>query len=136
MAKRTFRFNKLVRDEIASHILANGGEVNSRSLTDTEMVIALKQKLIEEAKELYSASKKDDLVSEMADIAEIKQAIQEITAISEEEIISARAMKNKKNGAFNKRIFIENVTFPDDPVKYPWLKYYLDHPDQYPEVTI
>lgn len=127
---RKFKFGKLVRNKIADNIIEDGGIVQARVLSEKEFLEQLKDKLIEEAQELKSANN-DELVSELADVIEITEAILRLKGISNEELDKIRSRKLEKAGGFDKRIFIEFAEVPDDS---KWIDYYLSQPDRYPEI--
>ena len=98
-------YNKLVRDKIPDIIAAEGKQLKSRVLDDTEHLEALLQKLEEEVAELLEARN----VEELADVHEVLLALAEMLKISPEELETVRAGKAAKRGSFKKRIFLEEV---------------------------
>lgn len=127
MDLRTFRLNKLVRDKIVEHHQHMGGKVVQRRLRGNELIIALADKLIEEAKEL----KKDPTADEIADVHEVLRQIATERGISEADIAEAQERKREKNGGFEKGNFIETVTLPADNA---WAEYYAADPKRFPEI--
>lgn len=128
---RTFRFDKLVRDKIVDHQLANGAKPDYRVLDDKEYLEALKAKLLEEASEL-DTSDHASLLSELADLQEVIDATLQAIKRSTADLRAQQAKKNAKNGAFKKRLYIKHTAIKDDD---PWIEYYLKNPDKYPEIT-
>lgn len=126
-----FRFNKLVRDKIADHIQANGGVVESRILDTDEYVIALKKKLAEELAEYGDATPEEEL-SEIADVYEILDTLAMVRGFSNADITAKRKKKNEKNGAFEKALFIDHIEIDEND---PWLPYYRENADRYPEIN-
>ena len=102
-------YNKLVRDNIPKIISDDGKKANTRILNTEEFSEALYEKLIEEATELKQASTKQDIVEELADVYEVIEELLIINKIDINDIESARIKKNFKRGAFEERIFLENV---------------------------
>lgn len=98
-------YNKLVRDKIPEIISNNNGKPVCRILNENEYKKELDKKLLEEVKEYL----KDDNSEEIADILEVLHAILEYKNVSIEEIEKIRLSKKEKRGAFEKRIFLENV---------------------------
>ena len=102
-------YNKLVRDKIPEIIEEQGKKVNYHILEQEEFIEALKDKLIEEAKELKEVKTTSDIVEELADILEVYtcfiDAIHMNIKIVEESVLK----KREKKGAFDKRIFLESV---------------------------
>jgi predicted house-cleaning noncanonical NTP pyrophosphatase (MazG superfamily) len=128
---RTFRKEKLARDKIIDHIQALGGKVSWRYLSDQEYGQALRTKLIEEAHEVLQAQSREELIQELADIFEVIDAIKQLYAINQEEIINAQDKKRESKGGFFERIYIEHASYPSGS---QWEKYCLDNPDKYPEI--
>jgi predicted house-cleaning noncanonical NTP pyrophosphatase (MazG superfamily) len=103
-------YNKLVRDRIPEIIKNAGKTSNTRVLNKTEYVIELKKKLIEESKEVANATSRDELTNELADVKELYEAIVRAHDIDKKDIESRRIEKNEKNGAFDERIYLIDVT--------------------------
>ncbi|HUY53124.1 MAG TPA: nucleoside triphosphate pyrophosphohydrolase [Candidatus Dormibacteraeota bacterium] len=99
-------YNKLVRDKIPKVIKANGNITHTHVLSDDkEYLMALMDKLFEEAQEL-----KDDLsLEELADVLEVIYAIGEKLGYTANQIEAARVAKMTLRGGFNDRIFLESV---------------------------
>lgn len=153
---RTFRYDKLVRDNILPDIEEEGSIVVWRTLDDEEFAEQMAKKLEEELDELdeeVGQNRERDL-KELADVAEIyeiafeildqgehydllKSAMEELEKgidmweIDPDELLEAKAEKIAKMGAFKKRTFIEKVSVEEDN---PWIQRYLKSPEKYPEV--
>ena len=95
--------NKLVRDNIPEIISKNGGTAHIRRLDDdSEYIVELTKKLIEEAHEVAAAPS----LEELADVREVLDALTKALGYSKEELQSAQDKKVTKNGAFNDRIYL------------------------------
>ncbi len=132
---RTFRYGKLVRDKIVPEMLADGDEVAFEILEDNERYLrTLLIKLVEEASEAAKIgdTSDDELLSELGDLEAIIDDILVLRRLTRRQLNSAKVRKSLKRGKFRERYFIDTVTVPEDS---PWLQYYLDRPDQYPEVS-
>jgi len=154
---RTFRFDKLVRDKIVDQMEAGGAKAVWRRLNDEEFEAAVIKKLEEELDELDEGVGQDRArdMGELADVAEVYEtalksvdqdehydileiAMDEIDKgidmwqITPDEFLAAKQAKLDKVGGFERRIFIDTVTLPDDD---PWIKTYLNSPERYPEIT-
>jgi predicted house-cleaning noncanonical NTP pyrophosphatase (MazG superfamily) len=101
-------YNKLVRDNIPAIIRAQGNTPVTRVLADREYLAALDKKLNEEVLEYLE----DGTIGEICDMLEVISAICLACGISHEQITSAQTEKRMKNGAFNKRIWLEKVIVP------------------------
>ncbi|MFW5719896.1 MAG: GNAT family N-acetyltransferase [Candidatus Dojkabacteria bacterium] len=131
---RYFRFEKLIRDKILDAM--PGQEqlpIGVRHLNDEEFVHMLLQKVIEEAEEARNAQDTEQLKEELADIQELIDNLLDALNISLEELKSYQNKKIQKNGSFKKRIFMQASAIESD--EHPWLKYYLERPEKYPEIT-
>jgi predicted house-cleaning noncanonical NTP pyrophosphatase (MazG superfamily) len=103
------KYGKLVRDRIPEIIERAGKTATWRELCDDEFRLALKAKALEEAQELFDA---DDnaLLSELADLEEVVEAILTTYGYSREELEMVRAKKNEDRGAFTHRLLLKSVS--------------------------
>ncbi len=100
--------HKLVRDQIPAIIAADGGQPVTRVLDDAGYEAALRAKLLEEAHEAQAAPD-EQLVSELADVLEVLQALAAAHHMSWEDIVSEADRKRAERGGFDGRIFLEYV---------------------------
>ena len=107
--------SKLVRDRIPELILRHGGQPRVRRLDDEEFVIALGQKLIEEAAEVAA----DPTAEEMADVREVLEALAAAHGIDDRAIEAARHAKVAERGAFRDRILLEEPIEASPPMEPP-----------------
>lgn len=128
MKTRTFRLNKLVRDNIVQLHLDMGGEVKYKTLAGKKLTKALLTKITEEANELKTS---DLSAGELVDIKEIIEQIAENLRITDKKLTKAQAKKRAKNGGFAKGHFIDTVTLP---ANNKWAKYYAADPKHFPEI--
>ena len=99
-------YNKLVRDEIPDTInKVEGRKANYKILSDEEYLKELDKKLFEEAHEFVE----EHSVEELADLAEVINAIMKIKGISMENVMEARKIKNDKKGAFENKVYLIDV---------------------------
>jgi predicted house-cleaning noncanonical NTP pyrophosphatase (MazG superfamily) len=103
------KYEKLVRDRILEIIERAGKTATWRELRDDEFRLALKAKAVEEAQELFGAAD-DALLSELADLEEVVEAVLTMYGHSREELEAFRAKKNEERGAFRRRLFLESVS--------------------------
>jgi predicted house-cleaning noncanonical NTP pyrophosphatase (MazG superfamily) len=103
------KYGKLVRDRIPEIIARAGKTATWRELRDGEFRLALKAKALEEAQELFDVTD-DALLSELADLEEVVEAILTTYGHSREELEVMREKKNEGRGAFTQRIFLESVS--------------------------
>lgn len=115
-------YNKLVRDkmiEIYKHDVENkisASDYRVRYMDREETLSRLKDKLLEEAQEVFDAYGKEDkthLKEEIADVIEVIDAILYHNDISLEEVLALRDAKKEKKGGFEKGIFLESIDYFD-----------------------
>lgn len=102
-------YNKLIRDKVPQVIEANGAKPKTRILSMKEYERVLREKLVEEAREVGGAQTEEALLKELADVAEVLATLQNVHGISDQVLMQARDDKNEKRGAFAERIFLESV---------------------------
>lgn len=102
-------YNKLVRDKILEVIKAKGLSYHAHILEPSELVKAIKAKMIEEATEFYEAEHKEDSVEELADILELIHMAIGVLGVSFEELEATRVHKRKARGGFEKGIYLIDV---------------------------
>lgn len=103
---KTIKYNKLVRDNIPDIITASGKECDYDILDDRDYVVKLKEKLIEEAREVVTAVDTDEIIRELADVLEIVDAIESHYSIDHSEVIKIKEQKGIKNGKYEKKIIL------------------------------
>lgn len=101
-------YNKLVRDNIPNIIRNKGEKCVTRVLMEEEFRNELEKKLKEEYEEVLEASGKDR-IEELADMLEVIRYLAKVEGVTLKEVIEAAEEKSLKNGAFQKRIFLEKV---------------------------
>ena len=96
-------YNKLVRDRIPEIIRQQGLDCEVIRLSESEYRQALREKLIEEAKEASRAGDRD-LVRELADLCEVIDAMMAAYGISQEIVNVERERKRQERGCFSERL--------------------------------
>jgi predicted house-cleaning noncanonical NTP pyrophosphatase (MazG superfamily) len=113
-------YNKLVRDrmidiykdDVAKRITATDYSV--RYLEPEETLELLKDKLLEESKEVfevYDQEDKTDLKEELADVIEVIDAILYHNGIELDEVLKIRDQKKAKRGGFEEGLYLESITY-------------------------
>ena len=97
------QYNKLVRDRIPEIIERDGRAYEVVSMSDEEYREALRTKLIEEAEEAAVADR-EKLLSELADVYEIIDAIMVAYGIQREHVLEEQKTRRDQRGGFAKRI--------------------------------
>ncbi len=114
-------YEKLVRDnmiDIYKKDLETGriNEYSTRYMGKEETLERLKDKLLEEANEVFEAYGEDDkthLKEEIADVIEVLNAILYHNDIKLEEVLVLRDAKKEKKGGFEKGLFLESIDYFD-----------------------
>jgi len=104
-------YNKLVRDKIPEIIEKAGKQCETITLRDREYQEALREKLIEEATEVATASL-EQLIQELADLYEVIDALLIATGIDEKTILTQQKQKQEERGGFQKKIKLLSVFTP------------------------
>lgn len=102
-------YNKLVRDKILEIIEADGLKYNARVLEPQELLIEVKAKMIEEAKEFQGADTANESVEELADVLELVHTALSALGVTYEELEEVRLQKKEKRGGFEKAIYLVDV---------------------------
>lgn len=105
----TTHYKKIVRDKVPEQIVRNGGRPQTRVLAPDDFARLLRDKLVEEAKEVVGAQTYDALVSELADVLEVVATLQQVHGISDEALAGVRAAKKAERGGFEGRVYLESV---------------------------
>ncbi|MFD1471704.1 nucleoside triphosphate pyrophosphohydrolase [Companilactobacillus mishanensis] len=100
---------KLVRNKIPNIV---GDKAEFETLSNEKYRIVLRDKLVEEAKEVKKADSRANLVEELGDLEEVMRAILDDASITYEEMDSIRQSKNTQKGNFSEKIVM--IT-DDDP---------------------
>lgn len=128
----TFKYAKLVRDNIWRWHEESGHTVEGQVLQGAELRKSLSEKLHEEADEVGSAVSRDELIQEIADVRQILDDLCAEANISETEVTASQARKRAKKGGFRAGRYIETVTIPHEDDE--WAQYCRKSPEKYPEI--
>lgn len=128
----TFKYAKLVRDNIPGWHREKGHTVKGRQLTKDELRDALIEKLHEEADEVSGALSAEELVEEIGDVQQIIDDLCAVMGIAKEDVATLVAKKTGRKGGFLNGEYIETVTIPNEDDR--WTQYCRRDPAKYPEV--
>ena len=95
-------YNKAIRDKIPEIIKESGKNCNVKKLDNSEFLIQLEKKLVEELAE-YQESKN---VEELADILEVIYRISELKGVVSDELDKIRQKKAEQRGKFDDNLFL------------------------------
>lgn len=96
-------YNKLVRDRIPEIIQAAGREYAVEIMKEEEFHQALRAKLVEEAQEAAAATDAN-LVTELADLCEVMDALMAVYRIDRETVLKEQQRRQIERGGFSRRI--------------------------------
>ena len=97
-------YNKLVRDRIPEIIRDTGSTCKTESYSDESAFRrALRDKLVEEAREAATASE-EDLVAELADLQEVVDALLDAYGLNPEMLRAIQTQRRAERGAFARRL--------------------------------
>jgi predicted house-cleaning noncanonical NTP pyrophosphatase (MazG superfamily) len=128
----TFKYAKLVRDNIPGWHRESGHTVNGRQLTGKELLEALIEKLHEETDEVSGAMSRNELIEEIGDVQQIINDILATQNIAQSELEQSIQKKTGRKGGFLRGEYIESVVIPDENDE--WAQYCRRSPEKYPEI--
>ncbi|MCX6403780.1 MAG: nucleoside triphosphate pyrophosphohydrolase [Actinobacteria bacterium] len=96
---------KLVRDLIPQIIEASGRTPVTSVVTGSDLIKALKDKLIEEAQEVFDAPA-EKVIEELADVQEVIAALISELKIDEQELKQLQSAKRDERGGFGSGIIL------------------------------
>lgn len=102
MSNRT-EHDKLVRDRIPEIIRTSGNQCKTTTLSNSDYIEALREKLVEEAEEVAIA-KPEELPQELADVMEVMDALMTAAGIEPEKVREIQRDKRLKRGGFDNKI--------------------------------
>lgn len=112
MKRKTY--NKLIRDKIPEIIKKDNAIPKVSVLDEKKFTVALKEKLVEEAKELLEAETSEDILNELSDVLELVESIATNNKLTIADVEKQKLVKKEKRGGFEKKLFLEYV---DEPLK-------------------
>jgi predicted house-cleaning noncanonical NTP pyrophosphatase (MazG superfamily) len=128
-----FKVDKLVRDNMQDISKDKGIVSFQRTLSSEEFYTRLCNKLLEEAHEVIESASQEDVLLECADILEVLYRIAQIHGITPQDIEKARQEKRALKGGFDTQCYCSAIC-TGESVAADDLNYYLDRPDQYPQI--
>lgn len=96
--------NKLVRDRIPDIVRQAHHNCEFVTLSPSQYIEALRQKLIEEATEAATACSDDELIEELADLYEVIDALLKTTEIQKQTVLNTQAQRRQTRGGFEGKI--------------------------------
>lgn len=114
MAIKSFKMNKLIRDQIPDQMLAKGIVMHNRVVDKEEFIQKLKDKLLEECQEVIQSHTSEELLEELADVLEVIHALSSALDLPIEQIEQKRLEKRKQKGGFEGKIFNHHVDIDEE----------------------
>jgi len=105
-------YNKLIRDKIPEIIKKDNAIPKISILNDEQFAMALKEKLVEEAKELLEVKTSEEILNELSDVLELVESIAINNKLTIAEVEKQKLAKKEKRGGFKKKLFLEYVDEP------------------------
>ncbi len=97
------QYSKLIRDRIPDILQAEGKRCETETLSEADYRQALLTKLVEEAEEASAASG-DKLVTELADLYEVIEAVMAAHGIDGALVLRVQQERRDQRGGFEKRL--------------------------------
>jgi diadenosine tetraphosphate (Ap4A) HIT family hydrolase/predicted house-cleaning noncanonical NTP pyrophosphatase (MazG superfamily) len=132
MKIKSFKVEKLIRDQVPSILRAKGIMVHERVMEQEEFIQRLKDKLLEEGEEVRQTQNAEELLEELADVLEVIQALSSATGLSMTEIERKRIEKRQVKGGFEDKIFNHRIDIEENNQA---IAYYLNKSTQYPQTN-
>ncbi len=111
---KRYQFNKLVRNKLPPRMIREGIFVNKTELSEGEYLAQLKNKIVEEAKEVASTNDKKDLLAELGDVLEVIYEISKASNFDIKDIEKTRLEKREINGFFDSNSYINYIEVDQD----------------------
>lgn len=132
MTIKSFKVEKLIRDQVAGVLLIEGIVVHERVMEPPEFIQRLKDKLVEEGEEVRQVQNDEELLEELADVLEVVQALASASGLTMEQIERKRAEKRCARGGFDKKIYSHKFDIEETNQA---ITSYLNKPAKYPQIT-
>lgn len=130
MAIKSFKMNKLIRDQIPGLMLAKGIVMHNRVMDQEEFIQKLKDKLLEECQEVNQSHTAEELLEELADVLEVVYALSSALDLPIEQVEKKRIEKRKQKGGFEGKIFNHHVDIDEENSAIA----YLSQTKRYPQI--
>jgi len=129
--KYRFKVDKLIRDKMPEIMRSYGIALYERVMGESEYKERLRDKILEEAKEVCAAKNQPEIKEELADLLEVIHALALSEGLSYEEVEEERLKKRHEKGSFLGRI---HSAFSEMDADHQYISYYLSEPERYPEI--
>lgn len=127
----SFKCEKLIRDRLQENFLKIGVHLETEIMKDSQYLSSLKDKILEEAQEVFQANSPEALTEEMGDLIEVILTLAKCHGVSFQDIEKKRLEKRLEKGGFESKVYCYKVTMNQ---KNPKVDYYRSYPETYPEI--
>lgn len=103
---RTY-YRKLIRDRIPEIVAARGLRCRTRTLSPAAYARALREKVLEEARELLDARGRAAVLTELADLRELLDSLRRLLGIRPSAFERLVRKKRLARGGFRKRLLLD-----------------------------
>ena len=111
-------YNKLVRDHIPTILAQTGYTYETTTMDEQEYRQALREKLVEEAREAAAAVEMRQLITELADLYEVIDTLMRENTIAPDVVRAEQERRRQARGGFAQRIRLlstSSSTNTDEP---------------------
>ena|SRR3989344_4490820 len=102
-------YNKLIRDKIPEIIKKSNAIPKISKLSSEQFKIALREKLVEEAKELLEARTDEEILNELSDVMQLIESIVESNNLTFAKIEKQKRKKRQERGGFGMKLFLKYI---------------------------
>ena len=127
--KVTFGCHKLTRDKTEERFIQRNINGEFRHIAGDELIQALKKKLHEEVDEIMESKDTHELMTEIADVLDVLDALRTAYAISDQTLNAYRATLHQTRGTFETGLYLDTFTIESDNPQY---ETYISRPHKYP----
>jgi predicted house-cleaning noncanonical NTP pyrophosphatase (MazG superfamily) len=106
MRKEVRKVDKLIRDKLPQIMRASGIKVFVRVMEKDEYLKRLKDKILEEAKEVIASRSEKEMREELADLLEVMLALAKIHGMEFTDIQQTAQTKRLEKGGFDDKILL------------------------------
>ncbi|MDQ2886400.1 MAG: nucleoside triphosphate pyrophosphohydrolase [Chloroflexota bacterium] len=103
-------YNKLIRDRIPEILAQTGYTYAVETMNEQEYQQALREKLVEEAREAATAAETQQLITELADLYEVIDTLMSENTIAPDAVRAEQERRRQERGGFAQRIRLLSTT--------------------------
>lgn len=127
----TFASKKLTRDKTEERFITRNIRGQFRHIAGDEFIQALKDKLHEEVAEIMESKDSLELMTEVADVLDVLEALLKAHNISENILNEYRTTLHQERGTFETGLYLDTFDIDSDNPQY---ETYISRPHKYPVI--